>query len=237
MAVSGWTVVGAMYQTGVSCTLDLIQHKTAGCSYRNKPIRSENFILRFGLLQASRREASKRDVRTATAPRPPLLEMCRWKEDYQNEYGSRIWEHPKLSLITDETQQFAIYSCVESTSPQEVLVLAREPQELRCLTRLTARLGSGGYVSSIPGRPLMVVCGLTACFGEASSVRQRDIGELPHAGPNEWAEDDCVHFDIDGAGGEEVVELAVGVDIHRVPRSIKVCLLGNPIFELLILTL
>lgn len=69
-------------------------------------------------------------------------------------------------------------------------------------------------------RPYHDVCGIRAEFNAEYSAERRLIGRQKESDGSDWFEQNSIHFDIDGKGGEHVV--AITVAMHEAPKAIKV---------------
>jgi hypothetical protein len=100
--------------------------------------------------------------------------------------------------------------------PHEVLLWAKDKDELKRLTRISAFVVEDGHVSSQERTwPVHAVLGMRAQYEERYWEPKRTIGSGTKSAENEesenddWAEEYLVHFDIDGSGGELVTEIHV----------------------------
>ncbi|KAF4460227.1 F-box domain [Fusarium albosuccineum] len=170
-------------------------------------------IQRLGLVQAVRPPLDNYSIlpEDTTIPRPSLLEAGLWKEDYSGPLGTRIWEHRRLRLITDDSRAFE-QMCSNTSRPLEALIWAKDEDELQQVERLTAYTAVGGSIAGVFGgewqtREYHVIHGMRAHFRSGSTNESRSIGN-PEATCDDSSPDNCTVLDIDGPGGEIVTEIS-----------------------------
>lgn len=106
----------------------------------------------------------------------------------------------------------------------QALLWAKDKQELRSLRRLTGYVVVGGNVMGMEDgvhyeRPVHDLCGIRADFVPGYTARRRLIGIEKESDESDWSEQHCVHFDVDGQGGEFVNEISYAM--HQTPKAIK----------------
>jgi len=175
-------------------------------------------ISRLGILQYARP-----DEEPAETPILAQVQRLLWKEAAAKlalsgaMYGSTapIWSHPRFRMLS-----FEIPGGLEETPidvlPHEVLLWAKDKDELKRLTRISAFVVEDRHVTSRKGtRPVHAVLGLRVEYEERYWEPKRTIGsgtvsaERKESESDDWAEEYLVHFDIDGPGGELVTEIHV----------------------------
>jgi hypothetical protein len=188
---------------------------------RNTPL----IISRLGILQYARPSEEPAETPTLTQ-----VQRLLWKEAAAKlalngaMYGSTapIWSHPRFRMIPfdipGELEEVPI-----DVLPHEVLLWAKDKDELKRLTRISAFVIEDGHIT-IGGRkrPVHAVLGIRAEYEERYWEPKRTIGsgtksaELKESESDNWADEYLVHFDIDGPGGELVTEIHVADEARAI---------------------
>jgi len=164
-------------------------------------------------------------------PQPPPLQCLLWKDDYRNILSSPIWNLPRLHTSTDGLERPRNNTDVHPEMvPHEAIIWAKDRQELRNLKRLSGYVVIGGTLSGSQNgvpytRPYHDLCGIRAEFSPEYNAERRVIGIQKERDGSDWFEENCVHFDIDGQGGEQIIGISVAM--HEAPKTIKVKLLSS----------
>ncbi|TIC96872.1 hypothetical protein CH35J_007182 [Colletotrichum higginsianum] len=173
----------------------------------------EEMMASLALLYASRpsREASldMSDGEFWTAYQNPLAAHL-WKDNSATVLGDWVWELEHwltLNTLPRSDLPRMGFPCSHSdTIPKEMLLWARTPSEVPVhdLKRL-----SGWLVLRHVGdmyADIYELCGLRA---EYRSSRATEVIGMTEIDGRSWPEDELVHFEIDGGGGECVSEIGV----------------------------
>ncbi|KAJ3531938.1 hypothetical protein NM208_g8655 [Fusarium decemcellulare] len=178
------------------------------------PVEGTVRIQRLGLVQAVRPPSDNYSIlpEDTTISRPSLPEAGLWKEDYSGLLGTRIWEHRRLKLITDDSRDFE-QMCSNTSRPLEALIWAKNGDELQQVSRLTAYTAVGGSMAGVLSGEwetweYHVIHGMRVHFRSDSTNESRSIGD-PEANYGESSPDEnCTVLNIDGPGGEFVTEIS-----------------------------
>ncbi|TKW48760.1 Serine/threonine-protein kinase spk-1 [Colletotrichum tanaceti] len=165
----------------------------------------EEVLASLALLYASRpvRGASLDvgDGESWTAHHNPLAAHL-WKDSSATVRGDWVWEHDRwLALNTLPLRSHA------DTIPKEMLLWARTPSEIHVhdLKRLSGWLAPR-LVGDMSSDDMYELCGLRAEYG---SSRATEVIGMTEIDGRSWPEDELVHFEIDGGGGEFVDEIGM----------------------------
>jgi hypothetical protein len=160
-------------------------------------------------------------------PVTPLTEKWLWKT-YLGDPISNL--HPRKAAITALPYKTGYWnsSVPFDLLPQQPLLFAKNTQELRWISRISACVLEGGTVSTpgtSPGiRKYYDLCGFRVEYTTRAWEPKRYMGitrKLNEKGEGDWAEEDMNHFEIDGPGGEFITEIEVGM--NELPKALKVC--------------
>lgn len=159
-------------------------------------------------------------------PLTPLTEKWLWKT-YLGERISKF--DPRKAVITAlpyETGYWHTHIPFDLL-PQQPLLFAKNMQELRWVSCISACVLLGGFLSS-PGsppteEPYYDLCGFRVEYTKRAWEPKRYSGisrKLNENGEGDWAEEDMKHFGIDGPGGEFITQIEVGMG--ELPKALKV---------------
>ncbi|KAH7123327.1 hypothetical protein B0J13DRAFT_566420 [Dactylonectria estremocensis] len=195
LPVGGRVIVGLMGQTGF--------------------IKKKPRILRFGLILAPWPPADDPRMQLPV-PQPPMLQKCLWKGESCWQMGRQIWAWDKLTMRTLDGQPMdQELSFHADVIPCDVLMWAHSTDQLKAVRAITAFFIETGTLSSYKqDEPIRGICNMRVDFDPALNLEPRfarssDVDGRPSP------EDDLRTFDIDGPGGERIVEVAVA-DLHSV---------------------
>jgi len=169
------------------------------------------------------------------APQPEAVGLCPklpdtsplavqlWKGNI-DVCGWPIWNHPTLELIAED--EYSGQSFPRSLTdfgvhkmPQEALIWGHNMRELSCVARISAcivpdnRHDQDVYVENAGD----IIVGFTVEFTPESGISPRSIG-------TECVGRACNSLDIDGRGGERIVQIQLGGEDGR-KRAVRVRLL------------
>jgi hypothetical protein len=220
------TVTPGMYLTGLVGQVG--DGKSASSMTSNLPV-----ITRLGILQCAKPGEEHEET--------PMLQQVQrllWSGASVNlaSNGAKdamtapIWRHPQFRMIP-----FHLPEGLENPIdiiPHDVLLWAKEESELKRLVRISALVTKDGIVTDASGSEIHhvhSVLGLRAEYEERYWEPKRSICSKWRHGQSEpgsggsgepesqkWPEENLVHFDIDGPGGEIVTEIHVAHDVKAV---------------------
>ncbi|KAJ4327639.1 hypothetical protein N0V84_001888 [Fusarium piperis] len=155
-------------------------------------IRSDGVITRIGILEAPIPEA--KPCRYWNKP-GPLAQRLLWAPS-----AWRMWEHRRLKITPVFPLGLTETLLEDSLNPYQILPWAEKRLELTKLARVSAY--TPGNVADATEKPIL---GLMSEFVEGEDwQRKRHIGD----GEN-WPEHKMAHLELDGPGGETIVEIGV----------------------------
>ncbi|KAH7260395.1 hypothetical protein B0J15DRAFT_547994 [Fusarium solani] len=169
------------------------------CTSKNKclvgvegHIRSDGVISRIGILEAPIPESKPCQLWNKPGP---LAQRLLWATTIH-----RLWERSNLKITPVFPLGLAEAHPEDDLNPYQILAFAGKWLEVAKLSRVSAYMP--GNVADATQKPIL---GLRAEFvGVQDWLRQQ------YAGPGKDSpEDDLTHLDLDGAGGERVVEIGV----------------------------
>ena len=129
--------------------------------------------------------------------------------------GIPIWDLPNLRIQQAEAT-ISSY-CHDDLIAYHPLIWAQDVKEARSLRRLTGWVPEGSPISGFTDGKSWHgferdICGIKAKFAPESGLELRSIGMEEFADQYQdlkWDESQCMHLDIDGAGGEMITGVAV----------------------------
>ncbi|KAL1632887.1 hypothetical protein SLS58_011280 [Diplodia intermedia] len=166
----------------------------------------------------------------------PFPQRCLWRNDlreYLPDPRDRVWNLPSLRVVRPNDNS------PEDMVPCEALLWAKDLNELRQITRLSANVIVGGTVSGTGEdgkwytRNYHVLCGASVQYTPEYGQPERFVGlNAQDAGGVDVDKGDqtprtMVDFDIDGPGGEEVTSVKVAT--QGISKALKVRALTIPV--------
>ncbi|KAH8810880.1 hypothetical protein F5884DRAFT_897414 [Xylogone sp. PMI_703] len=136
-----------------------------------------------------------------------------WKRDYSNLIQSQIWTSRAIMLFTSKYTGTAVVP--RDFVPHEAFIWGGNINELQSLVRLSAHITQAGTVSEIGedgnrlSRAYFDFRGFRAEYNRESHMDLRTVGIGSELDEINQLEEYCVHFDIDGPGGERVTQVEV----------------------------
>ncbi|GME25859.1 hypothetical protein GTA08_BOTSDO09438 [Neofusicoccum parvum] len=182
-------------------------------------------ICRLGLLQFSRPPHDDFDLLRPGSPRAdiPYLQRHLWKYSSRGNLGThtgstipiKIWDHPSLRVIFSRDPRYSARNVPEEVLPLEALIWAKDAEELRTIKRISAYVTEGARYPG-QGSTGSRSRGCITTFAEPASSTSPTASSLSGG---DWEEDNMVHFEINGPGGEVVTRVEVAM--HENPKAIK----------------
>jgi hypothetical protein len=216
---SGTDLIGIVGQIGEADKVNCSESQPWSC-----PV-----ITRLGILQATRPgdEADEDSEEWEDDPSVPQAQKLLWlhgaAEIKVNDTSVPVWSHPAIRVLDFQFGEHHQGPDVPVDAlPHQILLWGNEKAEAKHLRRISAFVIKDGHW------PLASLCviGMRAEFEEGfeevvrsiGSGRPSEQGDL-EAEPEslDWKDENLVHFDIDGRGGEYVSE----IHVHGDARAIK----------------
>lgn len=138
-------------------------------------------------------------------------------------------------MIFSRDPSYSARSVPEEVLPLEALIWAKNAEDLRTIKRISAYVTEGGTISGTGddgqsfSRIYHDVCGARFEYVPDCKQPKRFVGIGKEVWDDDtggdWEEDNMVHFEIDGPGGEVVTRVEVAM--HENPKAMKVRAIGS----------